>query len=75
MLTILSIYCLLTSLYYYVIVAIVYNNYKGDKMLKTDCIHIDEYINRGNGIYTDWCLLHDCTSCEDCREYKKQEDK
>ena len=41
--------------------------------MKTDCRHFDEYINRGNGIYTDWCLLHDCTACDGCGEYEKED--
>lgn len=43
---------------------------KGDKM-KKDCKHFDEYIKRDYGC-ADWCLLHDCTNCDDCREYEKE---
>ena len=40
-------------------------------MLKTDCKHIDEYINTAPGLYTDWCLLHDCFNCDICECYEK----
>ena len=40
--------------------------------MKTDCKHFDEYINRGNSIYTDWCLLHDCIACDNCKKYEKE---
>ena len=42
-------------------------------MLKKDCKHFDEYVDRGNNILTDWCLLHDCFSCDNCTEYEKDE--
>ena len=39
--------------------------------MKTDCKHFDEYVDRGYGMVTDWCLLHDCTNCDTCDKYEK----
>ena len=44
---------------------------EGVTSLRLDCKHLDEYVERGNGIYTDWCLIHDCLDCETCTKYKK----